>query len=184
MTISVNFIIAQFFGIIALIVLMVSFQKNEKKFLLKFQTISSLLYAIQYAFLGTYTPESYTGCIMNLLCMARNFIFNKYDNKKVPIYWLILIIILMITFSLITYKSILSLLPMIAVVLYSIATWIGNLKIIRCTEVVSCILYIIYNIKVLAFAGLIATIIELVAALVAIYRFDITKINAKSQEVK
>ena len=148
---------------------MLRFQKNEKKLLLKYQTISSFLYALQYTFLG-----AYTGSLMNLTCMARNFIFNKYNNK-VPIYWLIIIVLLMITFSLITYVGIISLLPMFAVVLYSIAVWHGNLKLIRYTEVFSCGLFIVYNIKVLAITGLIATIIELIAALIAIYRFDIKK---------
>ena len=166
---TINFIIAQVIGILALIILMLSFQKNEKKLLLKYQTISSFLYALQYTFLG-----AYTGSLMNLTCMARNFIFNKYNNK-VPIYWLIIIVLLMITFSLITYVGIISLLPMFAVVLYSIAVWHGNLKLIRYTEVFSCCLFIVYNIKVLAITGLIATIIELIAALIAIYRFDIKK---------
>ena len=167
---TINFIIAQIIGTISLIILMLSFQKNEKKLLLKYQTISSFLYAIQYVFLG-----AYTGSLMNLTCMARNFIFNKYNDKKVPIYWLIIIVLLMITFSLITYIGIISLLPMFAVVLYSIAVWHGNLKFIRCTKVVSCTLFIVYNIRVLAITGLIATIIELIAAVIAIYRFDIKK---------
>ena len=166
---TINFIIAQVIGILALFILMLSFQKNEKKLLLKYQIISSFLYALQYTFLG-----AYTGSLMNLTCMARNFIFNKYNNK-VPIYWLIIIVLLMITFSLITYVGIISLLPMFAVVLYSIAVWHGNLKLIRYTEVFSCSLFIVYNIKVLAITGLIATIIELIAALIAIYRFDIKK---------
>ncbi len=131
---TINFIIAQIIVILALIILMLSFQRNEKKLLLKY--------------------------------------FNKY-NKKVPIYCLIIIVILMIIFSLITYIGIISLLPMFAVVLYSIAVWYGNLKLIRCTEVISCTLFIVYNIRVLAITGLIATIIELIAALIAIYRFDI-----------
>lgn len=169
---TINFIIAQMIGALALIILMLSFQKNEKKRLLKYQTISSFLYAIQYVFLG-----AYTGCLMNLTCMARNFIFNKYNNQKVPIYWLIIIIIFMISFSLITYIGIISLLPMLAVILYSIAVWYGNLKWIRSTEVISCTLFIVYNIRVLAITGLIATIIELIAALIAIYRFDIKKLN-------
>ena len=63
----------------------------KKKLLLKYQTISSFLYALQYVFLG-----AYTGSLMNLTCMVRNFIFNKYNNKKVPIHWLIIIVILMI----------------------------------------------------------------------------------------
>ena len=167
-----QFIIAQIIGIIALIVLMLSFQKNEKKVLLKYQIFSSLLYALQYIFLG-----AYTGSLMNLTCMARNCIFNKYNNRKIPFYWLVLIIALMIIFSLITYIGVISLLPMFAVILYSIAIWYGNLKLIRCTEVFSCSLFIVYNIKVLAITGLIATIIELIAALIAIFRFDIRKSN-------
>lgn len=164
---NINFIIAQILGFIALVILMISFQKNDKKFLLKFQTFSSLLYALQYAFLG-----AYTGCLMNLTCMIRNFIFNKYNNKKIPVYLLIIIIFLMIMFSLFTYIGPISLLPMLAVILYSIAIWYGNLKLIRYTEVFSCLLYIIYNIKVWAFTGLIATIIELLAALISIFRFN------------
>lgn len=169
---TINFIIAQIIGILALIILMLSFQKNEKKLLLNYQIISSLLYSIQYAFLG-----AYTGSLMNLTCIARNFIFNKY-NSKVPIYWLIIIVVLIITFLLITYIGIISLLPMFAVVLYSIAVWYGNLKLIRCTEVISCTLFIVYNIRVLAITGLIATIIELISALIAIYRLDIKKLNS------
>ena len=79
----------------------------------------------------------------------------------------------MIIFSSITYNEIISLLPVLTVILYSIAIWHSNLKFIRYTEVISCIIFIIYNIKVLAITGLIATIIELTSALIAVYRFDI-----------
>lgn len=170
----VNFVIAQIFGSIALIVLIISFQKNEKKKLLKYQIFSSLLYAIQYAFLG---PEAYVGCLMNLTCMFRNFIFNKYQEKRPPLYWLIIVIILMITFSLLTFKGLISLLPMLAVVLYSIVVWNGNLKKVRIVEIISCLLYIIYNIRVQAYAGLVATIIEMLGAMVALYKFNIKKSN-------
>ncbi len=174
---TINFIIAQIIGILALIILMLSFQKNEKKLLLKYQIISSFLYALQYVFLG-----AYTGSLMNLTCMVRNFIFNKYNNKKVPIHWLIIIVILMIVFLLISYIRTISLLPMLAVVLYSIAVWYGNLKLIRCTEVISCTLFIVYNIRVLAITGLIAIMIELIAALIAIYRFDIKQLNSNENQ--
>ncbi len=168
----INFIIAQIIGGIALIVLIVSFQKNEKKKLLKYQMFSSLLYAIQYVLLG-----AYTGSLMNLICMVRNFIFNKYENKRPPLYLLIIIITLMVGFSTISYEGLISLLPMIAVVLYSIAIWDGNLKKVRIVEIISCLLYIIYNIKVQAYTGLIATVIEMLGAMVAIYRFNIKKLK-------
>lgn len=168
-----SFIIAQIIGAIALVILMLSFQKNTKETLLKYQILSSLLYAVQYIFL-----KAYTGSMMNLTCMLRNFIFKKYDNdnKKVPVIWLIIVVTIMIALSLITFNGWISLLPMIAVVAYSIALWVGNLKVVRMIEVFSCVLFIIYNVKVLAITGLIATVIEMLAAIVAIYRFDIKKI--------
>ena len=166
----INFVVAQLFGIIALMILIFSFQKNSKKKLLKYQIFSSLLYAVQYAFLN-----AFTGCFMNLLCMIRNFIFNKYNDRKVPIYWLIIILIAMILLSMTTFDGVFSLLPMFAVVIYSVAVWYGNLKIIRITEIFSCILYIIYNINVMAYTGLIATLVEMLGAMIAFYKYDLKK---------
>ena len=165
---TINFIIAQVFGAIALIILIISLQKNNKKTLLKYQIFSSILYAIQYVFLN-----AYTGCLMNLACMGRNIAFNKYQDKGPPVYLLIIVICLMIVFSAFTYVGYISLLPMIAVILYSIAVWNGNLKVIRSIELISCSLYIIYNINVQAYTGLVATIIEFIGALIALVRFDI-----------
>ena len=111
---SVNFIMAQIIGGVALIILMLSFQKNNKETLLRFQILSSMLYAIQYLFLN-----ASTGCLMNFACMIRNVIFNKYKDRKVPTYWLGIVLALMILLSVISYNGVISLLPMIAVVLYS-----------------------------------------------------------------
>lgn len=121
---------------------------------------------------------------MNLTCMLRNCIFKKYNNKKVPIIWLIAIVVTMILLSIMTFNGWISLLPMLAVVLYSIALWVGNLKAVRITEIFSCLLFIIYNIKVFAITGLIATVIEMCAAIVAMYRFDVKKIEEESKWVK
>lgn len=164
------FIVAQIFGALALTILIISLQKNSKTKLLLYQSISSLLYALQYLFLN-----AYTGCFMNLICMIRNMIFNQYPKKRPPVYWLIITIVLMIFFFSLSYTGVISFLPMIAVILYSIALWHGNLTVIRTTEIISCSLYILYNIKVLAITGLIATIIELVGAILAVYKFDIKK---------
>ncbi len=163
------FYIAQLFGIIALIVLMMSFQKNQKDTLLKYQIFSSLLFALQYLFLN-----AISGCLMNLMTMVRNLIYKKF-NDKIPILYLVLIILCMVILSLASYNGIISLLPTLAVVLYSIALWQSNLTITRITEIISCLLFIIYNIKVLAISGLISTFIEMFSAMIAIYKFDIKK---------
>lgn len=169
---SENFIIAQIIGIIALIFLAISLKNNNKKKLLKYQMFSSLSYALQYVFLG-----AYTGCLMNLACVFRNYIFNKYDNKKIPLYWLIIIIAIMIILSIITYNGPISLLPTIGVILFSTSLWYGKLKYIRLAEFISSCLVIFYNIKVVAITGLIVTIVEIITVSISIYRFDIKNVK-------
>ncbi len=118
------FYIAQLLGIIALVILMMSFQKNKKDTLLKYQIFSSLLFALQYLFLN-----AISGCLMNLMTMIRNLIYKKF-NDKIPIIYLILVIICMIILSIISYNGPISLLPTIAVILYSIALWQKKLTLI------------------------------------------------------
>lgn len=65
-------------------------------------------------------------------------------------------------------------------IVYSIAVWNGNLNSIRIVEIISCLLFIIYNIRVSAYIGLIATIIEILGAFAAFYRFNI-KIDKGSE---
>lgn len=162
--------LAQLFGFFALVILIISFQNNNKKTLLKYQIFSSLFFAIQYLCLN-----AITGCLMNLMTMIRNIIYKMF--KKTPLLFVSLIIIIMIILSVFSYNGLISLLPTIAVILYSVALWQKNLKITRITEIISCSLFIIYNINVLAIIGLISTIIELLFAIIAVYKFDIKKNN-------
>lgn len=165
------FYLAQLFGIVGLIILILSFQKNSKEKLLKYQVFSSLFFSIQY-----FCLNAISGCLMNAMTLVRNIIFRRFKNK-VPIIYLIIIVILMIILSIFSYNGVISLLPTIGVILYSIAIWQDNLTITRITEIIGCILFIIYNIKVVAISGLITTIIEMLSAIVGIYRFDIKKYN-------
>ncbi len=165
------FILAQILGGIALIILVISFQKNKKNALLRYQVFSSIFFALQYLCLN-----ALNGCLMNVMTAIRDYLFSRFKNQ-VPMIYLIIIILIMIILSILSFNGIISLLPAIAVIIYSIAIWYGDLRVIRIVEVISCLLFIIYNIKVLAIVGLVSTIIELLSALVAIYRFDIRKVK-------
>lgn len=165
------FIIAQIIGLFALIALVLSFQKNDKKTLLKFQIVSSFLYSIQYLLLN-----AFSGCFMNIACALRNIVFSHYD-KKIPKIYLILTIITMTILSALSYKTPISILPGIACIIYSISLSQPNLKITRITHIISCTLYIIYNIKVVAITGLICTIVELSSSIIAILKYDLPKLK-------
>ena len=166
-----NFIIAQVFGLIALVFIVISFQKNNKKKLLNLQILASLSYGIQYLLLS-----AYSGAIVNIVCIIRNYIFSKYE-KKIPLYWLIVILIAMLSISVFTYDGVHSILPALAMGLYSCALYSGKLKAIRIADVITCLILIVYSLRVSALMAFIATLIELFSSLLAIYRYDIKKIR-------
>ncbi len=156
-----SFLLGQFFGVIALIILVISLQKNKKEELLRLQVLSSLFFALQYFFL-----KAFTGSLMNIVTLIRNIIFNKSKS----ILSLIVIISIMIILTIYSYENIYSILPSLAVIFFSIAVFQDNIKIIRYIEVLSCLLFIIYNIKYKALFGFISTLIELTSVIIAITR--------------
>ncbi len=171
---KISFIMAQIMGIGALVFLMYSFQNNNKKTLLKFQIVSSFLYAIQYLFLG-----AYTGFLMNIVCMIRNYLFKKYEDIDLSLRWLLVVLGAMSLLTMFSYNGYVSLLPFFAVFLFTISLWIGNLRWIRVFEAIGALLFIIYSIIVQAYTGIFAFAFELSTVLFAIYRFDIKNNNKK-----
>lgn len=159
---NLNFILGQIFGAIALIILVISLQKNDRKELIKLQVLSCFGYFLQYCFLS-----AWTGALMNLICGIRNIVYYK-KNKKVSKFVIALFCIMMIVVSIFSYNGPISLLPMIATALYTIFLGIGNITTIRIVETISCTLFLIYNVKVKAITGLIATIVELIAVIIAL----------------
>ena len=135
---SLYFIMAQIMGVLALIFLAYSFQNDNKKTLLKFQIISSFLYAMQYLFLG-----AFTGCVMNIVCMVRNYLFKEYGGIEISLKWLLIIISAMSLLTMFTYDGLISLLPFLAVFSFTISLWIGNLRLIRIVEAIAAVLYIV-----------------------------------------
>ena len=165
---TLKFIIAQLMGLCALIALIKSFQENNKETLLKYQIVSSFCYVLQYLFLN-----AYTGCLINLVCTIRNWIFSKYD--KVPIIYLIVVIMLIILFAILTYSGIATIFPVISIMTYSIAIWTGNLRLTRKAEIISCLVLIIYNIIFKAYTGIITLSIEMIFVMCAIIKYDFVK---------
>lgn len=163
-----NSIIAQVLGIIALIVLFISSLVNDKKKVLGIQVISSLVIALQYLFLG-----AYSGCLINIVCAIRNIIYGKkYENKQAPIWLVIVIIAIMMALSMFTYNGPISLLPMLAISIFTIAVSRFKLTSIRIAEIIASVIMIIYDVEVKAYTGIIMVTVEIIFALVAIIRFS------------
>lgn len=165
-----DFIIAQLFGIIALIFLGLSFRINRKKNILKYQNYANLAYSLQYITLG-----AYSGLLMYFMCIVRNFWYGRYKNGEVPKFVLIIILIIMLGLSILSYNKIYSLIPMLGIGLNTYGLWQKKLKVTRRCQLFAASSVTIYNLIVSAYAGAIATFLEVILTLVAIYRFDLKK---------
>ena len=160
----VFFIVAQAIGLVAIIVDMLSFQKNTKEQLLRLQVASCSLFGIQYLFLG-----AFSGALIDFVCVFRNYTFKKY--KRIPFCLLLTVLALFVAFTILTYDGPKSLLPLCAMGLYTLALYTGNITKIRLAEITGCILMLIYNVMVLAIFGVVANVLAMASTTVAMIRY-------------
>ena len=159
------YIVAQIIGFIAFVVSLIAYHKKDKKTILNNMVTSNILNLIHYLLLG-----AFSGCITKLLAIFRDyFIILKEKNKKLSnSVYLIVFILLYIIATIFTYNGILSILPLVAAIIYIIFIWNGNEVIIKKTAFFCYFLWLIYNIFVLSIAGIVSNIISIISTLIAI----------------
>ena len=161
-----NIIIAQIFGLVALVALFVSYQKENKKEFLYMQIFSNTLYMIQYFILGAFSAS-----LANAVGATRGFIFYKEENKNKPsILILIIFEIIFIISGIITFDGFLSIIPTVLASIYTYGIWQKNLKITYAIGVLVAVVWIYFNYKVGAYVSVLASVIELLASSIGLRR--------------
>jgi len=157
--------VAQIIGFIAFMYSLIAYHRKDKKTILSNMVISNILNLIHYILLG-----AFSGCITKLLAILRDYfiILKEKYNKLSNLFYLIMFIILYIIAAIFTYNSILSILPLVAAIIYIIFIWNGNEIIIKKTAFFCYFLWLIYNIFVLSIAGILSNIISIISTLIAI----------------
>lgn len=101
-------------------------------------------------------------------------------NKNINQTILIIFIIISLMSGMITYRDVYDVLPIIATVLSVIFTWQPSTKILRIGQVFICTLWIIYDIFVIAYIGILTESIIIVTTIIALlnndYNIDIKEI--------
>ena len=163
------YIVAQIIGLIAFVVSLIAYHKKDKKTILNNMITSNILNLIHYLLLG-----AFSGCITKLLAIFRDyFIILKEKNKKLSnSVYLIVFILLYIIATIFTYNDILSILPLVAAIIYIIFIWNGNEVIIKKIAFFCYFLWLIYNIFVLSIAGIVSNIISIISTLIAIINIE------------
>ena len=159
------YILAQIIGFIAFFVSLIAYHRKDKKNILINMIIANIINLVHYLLLG-----AYSGCITKLLAIFRDcfIIFKKNCNNFLNYFYLLFFIILYIIASIFTFNGILSILPLLAALIYTIFIWNGNELRLKKIAFICYFIWLIYNIFVMSISGIVSNVISIVSTLIAI----------------
>lgn len=161
---EVSYIISQIFVIIQYLFLAATYHTKTKKQILIFNTIACASSALSFMFLS-----AYSGCVMSILAILRNYLFYKQNNKK-DINSLVIVLIVLVFLTIITYDGFFSLMPSIGTLLYTLSVWQNDRKIYRIFGIPIEISWLIYHIYVFSIFGIILEIILFIVVVIGIMK--------------
>lgn len=159
------YILAQIIGFIAFFVSLIAYHRKDKKNILINMITANIINLFHYLLLG-----AYSGCITKLLAIFRDcfIILKKNCNNFLNYFYLIFFIILYIIASIFTFNGILSILPLLAALIYTIFIWNGNELRLKKVAFICYFIWLIYNIFVMSISGIVSNVISIVSTLIAI----------------
>ena len=176
-------ILAQIFGTIAIILSFKSYQCKKRCSFLTLQTLVNVFYGIQYLLLN-----AYSGGVTSLISIIKNLSFYGYvrNDKKVPVYVLIIMESIFIMTGILTYDGLISIIPVLISCFYTWAGWQNSLKTTCVAGMISAALWIIYNAYAGAYVSLIASVIEIIGSTIGFIKHkksDKTENNKSDRKV-
>lgn len=171
-----NNLAAQLIGVVALIIIVISYQFNDRKKLVFLQFFSGIFFSVHFLLLG-----AYTGGIINIVGVIRAAIYyykGKY-NWSSTILWPFLFSVSSLIIAIFTWQNLLSVLPAIAFTCTSVALWTQNTRATRFFCLCSSLFFIIYNFASTSYAGVLTEAIAVCSLLIAVVRFDVLKRKPK-----
>lgn len=166
--ISLEDILIQLIGFAAMLLVIISYQAKKRTIILLIQILSSTLWAIQFLLLG-----GITGAALNILAIIRALIYMQKDKYAwTNSLWLpIGSSIVFVTVGIITYESLISILPMIAMVIASFALFVRDERKIRLMSLGISPPWLIYDAFSGSVAGVISEVFTICSIIIALIRY-------------
>jgi Bacterial inner membrane protein len=165
-------IIAQGSGYLALLLVVLSFQKSRRINILLLMFAGVLLFIIHYCLL-----RAWTGAVMNVVEAGVLYVSYKKDKSTwaKSTLWLYVFIGVYAVAAALNARTIVSLLPVYAQMIGAVAVWQTNPRLIRIIMLMPRPLWFIYNFTVGSQAGMAAEVFIFTSVLSSIVRFDLKK---------
>lgn len=161
-------LLAQIFGLLGALSLILSSWQTERKKALLYISLDSFFYILQYALLG-----AFSGLYSNMVSFFRTIIFyHKDKNKSYQKIIVIFVILAYIFVGIYTYDSLVSIFPVVVSILYTIALWQDDVKIIRYSTMVLVLGWLIYNLSVGAYASSLIEFVILLSSIISIIKLE------------
>lgn len=154
------YVVSSILGFIAFLVSIYSVRKNKIEKFFLFQMLSNFLYFIHYLLLS-----ATSGMFTKLISMIRDYIQvlkQKYKWLNKILFLFIIFYILIIYF---TYSNIISILPVLSALIYTIFIWNSNINRVKLIFFICEVFWFIYNIYVLSIPGIISKCLSLLNTL-------------------
>ena len=165
-------LLIQLLGIIAWILITISYWQKKKINLLIIQLIAYLLYALHF-----YLLDGLSGALCNLAGIIILFLLYIKEKKNKPMYILIPIIIaIFIPIIIYSYDGLYSLLPVVASIIPLTANWVKKMSIIKIGGIIGSICWLIYAIFTKSYASMITEVIFITSTLISL--------NKTKEEIK
>lgn len=164
----------QAIGFLALAISLISFQFKKHGQIMLCRTTSELIFALQYILM-----REWSGAAMDGISIVRNTLYTRLVKKNrstTPV--IIGFCFFVVIIGIVTFKGIISLLPIISKLLTTISYGMKNERLLRLITLPSCIFWIVYNVYVGSAAGALADSLTLISLLIAMYKFDFKKEDA------
>lgn len=169
-------IVSQVFGFLGVLSNIIGVQFKDKKNIMFAFIIANIFFALCFGLL-----KSYSGMVISLFAVIQtiiNYFFDK-NNKKIPIYLIVIYIVISLVCGVFTYKAALDILPIVCSVLYTISVIQTKENRIRIITLINVILWTLYDFLVGAYTAGANSIFLTISTFIAIIRYDILKKSKK-----
>ena len=172
-------ILAQVFGVGAMISLFAAYQQKTAKRLTLSKLSADIFWIFHYFFLG-----AYTGIVPNAVGIARELIFMNRKDKKwanSPIFP-VLFVLIGWGVGLMTFRGPISLLPLCASTVVTLGLWTQNQLICKIACFPASLCFLIYDIFVGSYIGIFAESFSLVSLVIFFVKFGVARYREKKKK--
>ena len=167
-SINGNWIFIQCIGFIGVLLFVISYQIKANKGLFVCQMLGCLMFCIQFFLMG-----AYTGAISLIINIIRNILLIKSKDWKWVKSKIVLAIILLalIVSTIVTWNGPISLLPFASIAVTTLGYWTNNALKIRLSQMIGSPCYLVYDVLVQSWGGVVSESIAIISIIVSICRF-------------